>query len=399
MPRLLLLLCLLPFQTSAERVVVLGDSWGALAEDAFRTLLVKEQSELIEDNIAVQGTTTVDWVTTEYINRMTEAVSRPGVRLVWVSLMGNDVIASFASCHAQNVTLGECILQTKELVIPNMRLLFAKIRQTAPEVDIVGFGYDILSYGEGCAQSIASVVPQCGSDVACFNQNTAILIQEIWDELAGSYPYVRSVNLLGTLQHSGGIPGAQRGQPNTTTFSPPEFFHDCLHPNQVGFDRLLIHLYRLVFAKYEPGVLTPSPFTPCVMKGANVTEKLSSGACVATSCNAGYTLSYVECVDDEDDDKTLVIVIAVSCGAAAMILFLVVLVWCCCFRRRVSIHDLHNNVNNNNNKAPRGGGSGGAGGGGAGGAAGGSRPNLLHQNSGHNLPNPASPQAAGTNIL
>ena len=66
---------------------------------------------------------------------------------------------------------------------------------------------------------------------------------------AGNKGRYTVVDLQGTLQKAGGVPGAAVGRPNNTAFSPSRFMADCIHANNEGFGLIFAALWDAYFAK------------------------------------------------------------------------------------------------------------------------------------------------------
>ena len=65
-------------------------------------------------------------------------------------------------------------------------------------------------------------------------------------------PQYTGLNILGTVQAAGGVPGAATGQPNMSVGSPCELMHSCVHPEhgKAGATAIGDAFWRLFFAKY-----------------------------------------------------------------------------------------------------------------------------------------------------
>ena len=135
---------------------------------------------------------------------------------------------------------------------------------------MVGFGYDVVFGGLGCDLVARYVFPQCWKDdesrpqifsmrnesatdeaikgdargglgsssseaVKCFNTQF-IRLQEGWNALAATRPWVDVINILGTGQKAAGYKNVTVGQPDLTQFGPGRYYPltlGCIHPSLV----------------------------------------------------------------------------------------------------------------------------------------------------------------------
>lgn len=231
---------------TGTRVLILGDSWGTIspATEHFQAAL-KEHSCPLDGftNIAIGGTTAKQWSGPFMLPRVrAQAKSHDHV---WVTLMGNDAMEEMPSCARAGKTAVECGDQMMADALEHMGKILDAIHESNPSAQIVGFGYDTMFGGLGCQLLCRSMFPQCWSNktepspTRCFNQQL-IRMQEAWERLASSRPWVHPINILGTTQHAAGDPEAAVGKPNLDKMGPRQYWPDtleCIHPSTSGGDK------------------------------------------------------------------------------------------------------------------------------------------------------------------
>merc|ERR1712167_359512 len=108
-------------------------------------------------------------------------------------------------CAADGKTAAECGDVMMSNVIPRMSTIVDGIHEANPNAKITGFGYDTMFGGLGCTFIARDMFPQCWknssepSPIRCFNTQL-VRMQEAWETLASTRPFVTPVNLLGTTQ-------------------------------------------------------------------------------------------------------------------------------------------------------------------------------------------------------
>lgn len=190
------------------RILIIGDSWGTIspATEHFQKEL-KEHSCPLDGftNIAVGGTTAKQWA--GWL-KMSEVKKQAKVHdLVWVTLMGNDALEEMPGCASEGKTATECgdLMMTNAL--GRMSTILDGIHQANPAARVVGFGYDTMFGGLGCELITRDLFPQCWknssepSPIRCFNTEL-VRMQDAWETLASTRPWVTAINLLGTTQVS-----------------------------------------------------------------------------------------------------------------------------------------------------------------------------------------------------
>merc|ERR1712224_903443 len=142
-------------------------------------------------------------------------------------------------------TAAECGNEPMTNALKRMSTIIDGIHEANPDAQVVGFGYDTMFGGLGCSIIQKEIFPQCWSNksvanpIRCFNTEL-VRIQEAWETLASTRPYVTAINLLGTTQVAGGDSKAAIGKPNLDKNGPRQYWPDyleCIHPSTTGGDQ------------------------------------------------------------------------------------------------------------------------------------------------------------------
>jgi len=226
--------------TEAAQLVVFGDSWGTEGAASLNQVFGKQHNITI-DNVAVGGTTAAEWAARP--NYLRDIVARnPDARWVWLTIGGNDAQFELPMGVPIERVLQELINRTSTFLTP----LF----KANPNIRVVQFGYDILTFSKGliCPIMGGFVLPACKLNTTCINTQFIRLQHEYVENMDKLFPRHNSVDLLGTLQTAGHIPGASIGHPNLDHYSPDNLMQDnCIHPNDQGFVYIFNALWDLYF--------------------------------------------------------------------------------------------------------------------------------------------------------
>lgn len=239
-----LLACTLPL-TLAAPLVVFGDSWGTYGEASLKKVFTDKYG--IEfANYAVGGSTAAEWALVP--NTLRDKVRlNPDAKWVWLTIGGND--------GAQGLAAGKSIQEVVKEVTAHTHTFLNPLFNDSKTIDVVQFGYDILTFNKGLTCPIfgEAVFTHCHGNITCVNTDFINLQYAYVEPLDQVYPQHHSVNLLGTLQAAGGIPGASIGHPNMAYYSPNDLMLDnCIHPNDKGFVDIFEAFYNLYFkAQWE----------------------------------------------------------------------------------------------------------------------------------------------------
>ena len=229
----------------------MGDSWGTYGESSFYNTLIKKGSGITANDICVGGTTAEGW-DTELFKDTAKAALSEETEVVWITLMGNDVQEKLPLCGFEGKSPDVCVAELIAALLPHMQNIIEYTHEFAPNARIVGFGYDLMGFaGAECTEYPLYLLPGCNGDATCVNTHF-LKVQGVWDDLAKSYAFVDSINLLGSLQAAAGSSVAKVGSPDLAHYSPESFYGDCIHPNEDGFDVLFSNMYDMYLHKYEP---------------------------------------------------------------------------------------------------------------------------------------------------
>lgn len=233
--------------TDAEQVLLAGDSWtGGSAQfiDVFR----KHGDTRSIRNIGVGGSTCQGWANGQ-LSRLVNAVKDDDVEHVWFICGGNDALANLLLCSPQE----ECVDKLIEESKANVRKTLLAVHEANPNVRVSAFGYDVFPFGAiHCNLISMGLLPDCAGRADCVNPQF-FRIQQVYDDLAAEFDFFDSINILGALQASQGIPGASVGHPNVDAFSPSDTFaFDCIHPNRGGYEVIFEAYYQKYWSKSKP---------------------------------------------------------------------------------------------------------------------------------------------------
>jgi len=238
MQKLALAALLLAGGANAANVVIAGDSWGEEGGSAFQGMLSTYSPNTTLNNIAIGGTTALEWAVGK-LGALKTAITADTTH-VWLTLGGNDAIQGpLPVCGlVEKKSAEECTTEELARIKGHMVTIIEAIHKDSPKVRVLGFGYDILGMGKLpiCPPLARGIFPQCIDAAEGFNTcfNTQFVrIQAMWEELAQTYDYVDTVSMLGTLEAAGGDTSASTGKPDLAKFSPNDLMQsNCIHPTQ-----------------------------------------------------------------------------------------------------------------------------------------------------------------------
>jgi hypothetical protein len=209
--------------------------------------------ETTVSSTAVSGSTACQWSAKP--NSLADSVTKSGADFVWFTLGGNDMLnpARQACIKAKCPPSAPVCTCDRDIYIPQTLECAYKVLdplfEKHPNVKVMNFFYDIPCLGVGCIPDFSG--PNCGTNKTCVVQG-----QKVWQNLyseafAKKYPgKVTSINLLGTAQKAGGVPGADVGKP-VNEGSPCDLINVlCEHPNHKGWIAETDAMWELFFSKY-----------------------------------------------------------------------------------------------------------------------------------------------------
>eukprot|EP01060_Flectonema_neradi_P015820 TRINITY_DN22468_c0_g1_i1.p1 TRINITY_DN22468_c0_g1~~TRINITY_DN22468_c0_g1_i1.p1 ORF type:complete len:255 (+),score=75.15 TRINITY_DN22468_c0_g1_i1:64-828(+) len=239
----------------ASDIVIAGDSWGTEGRKAFLQMLKDHKSNLTVDDIAVSGSTTSNWVDNRYTEKLEKAVKQDDVKVVWLTLMGNDAKNELPVCGAEGEKPAKCVERVVNKVTPNMQKILDTIHTSNPKTRVVGFGYDVMGFGidNGACHLLPGIMfPSCGDkNATCFNENF-LALQTVWNGLGQRNEFVDVLDLAGSIQAGAGDKNASCGHPDLSEWSPAKYMQsNCIHPNDAGFGFIFSNMWDLYLHKFN----------------------------------------------------------------------------------------------------------------------------------------------------
>ena len=246
-------------------VMVFGDSWGSLGPSwhEIQDMFDRNNVTAVVKSAARGGTTACQWAEHGGISMAYEAKQlfpnvTDGPDFVWYTLGGNDLVnKNYANCSLQAKTFAEnlaCMNNQTQKANDCTAAILTKFFEVFPKSKVMQCGYDIPCADGGCVKTDDARNEWCGANVTCMNEFTVA-----WqDMLVGTtqrrfpQPQYTGLNILGTVQAAGGVPGAATGSPNMTVGSPCELMHSCVHPEhgKSGATAIGDAFWRLFFSKH-----------------------------------------------------------------------------------------------------------------------------------------------------
>lgn len=230
------------------KVLNFGDSWAWLGQSELKNAL-KPFGVSLETH-AIPGAPVALFALTP--KALANTVRKSGAQAVVLSIGGNDFLEGMPKLHKQDAILAEMLLDTDRLLMP----LFKEF----PDVHVYHFGYEILNWAgsphcETYGYNELGTICKLGYlDTKCCVKTQINFLQTLYvDALAvkyaGKYNY-HGLNMLGTLQKHGGIPGADVGKPVLTQYSPAQYVRSdntvwgCVHLTKSGYTVLYEELVK-----------------------------------------------------------------------------------------------------------------------------------------------------------
>jgi len=148
-------------------------------------------------------------------------------------------------------------------MLANTDIILDRLFKAHPNVKVYQFGYEIMDWPASAHcrtygyNLLHKVCPAGVGDVECCNKEFVHYIQTGYVDVlgvryAGKHPY-HAINLLGTLQKAGGVPGADVGKPNLGRYSPTKYVISdstplgCVHLTPPGFNLVYKELAKKMF--------------------------------------------------------------------------------------------------------------------------------------------------------
>lgn len=252
-----------PRAAGADKVIMLGDSWGA-ALPPFLEAQFDQNGHPDYDvlNLAIAGATADAYATNAggVLDFVAATIAASAdVRYVTISLGGNDLVGGYPG-------LGSGVFQQIE---DDLRVIVDRVLAAKPSIQIALLGYDVLKWDKSPACLVVAY-NQFQGHVLPWEVNPLFLeLGNRMNAVSQSHPNVTYVNepfgLWGTGQ---GNPG----QPNLFAWSPSAYVasdaFDCLHLSSAGYTQFASQIYRKYFKPRLDGAgCAPAPPGAPIMGG------------------------------------------------------------------------------------------------------------------------------------
>ena len=247
-------------------VLVFGDSWGSLGPSwhAIVDVFAAHNVPATVRSSAKGGTTACQWAEHGGIALAAEAAklfpnSPDGPDFVWYTLGGNDLVnKDYAACSAaapDDATALACMANQTRRATDCTQALLGKFFAAFPKAKVMQCGYDIPCQDSSCIKTADARNAYCRSNTSCFNQFTAAWQGMLLDPVAAAFPEpaYTALNILGTAQAAGGVPGASPGHPNLTAQGTPcDLMTSCVHPKhgKAGATAIGEAFWSMYFSKH-----------------------------------------------------------------------------------------------------------------------------------------------------
>jgi len=208
---------------------------------------------------AIPGAPVVFFAVTEP-NALVNMITKRNCTHVVLSVGGDD----FLEIEPQRGADPDVILAE---MLANTDIILDRLFKQHPNVKVYQFGYEIMdwlasahcrTYGYNL---LHKVCPLGVDDVECCNKEFVKYVQTGYVDVlgaryAGKHPY-HPINLLGTLQKAGGVPGAEVGSPNLGKYSPSKYVIKdstplgCVHLTPPGYNLVYKELGKKMFPNHS----------------------------------------------------------------------------------------------------------------------------------------------------
>jgi lysophospholipase L1-like esterase len=231
-----------------------GDSWAWLGFEQFKDALAPHG--INASRHAIPGTPAGYWAWAQP-QALVDAVDAANADAVYLSIGGNDFLEGLPAGHHVETLFEEMMAST--------RLVLTRLFEQRPHVHVFHFGYELLNWNScGVCEAFGheelhgsasrGMCPDT-SNVTCMTYSQAEFLQRrfIDEGLArefASNAHYHPLNLLGTLQVAGGVPGARVGAPVWSQYAPSQFVHkadgmwSCVHLTAKGYGALYAELLK-----------------------------------------------------------------------------------------------------------------------------------------------------------
>lgn len=232
---------------SKKTVLVFGDSWGDTGPTyhEVQDTLDRHAFPAIVRSAAVGGTTACGWAAQDNGTALVQKArslfpdAHDGPDYLWYTLGGNDIAFDkpMRACAKEAKTfedMTECVHAASARAKKCTESLLDNFWKEFPKSHVMQSGYDLPCENWWCDLTMTGSYDAgwCGSNNTCLNSLIERFHHFYVGELSQKYaqqPYA-GLNILGTAQKAGGIPGADVGHPDLTQGSPCQWETLCVHP-------------------------------------------------------------------------------------------------------------------------------------------------------------------------
>jgi len=284
---LLLLIAVAPAFGRNLSVLVFGDSWGALDPSwhALQAMFDRHGVPATVRSSAVGGTTACHWASTPDSLKL-EAQKHFGetaVDFVWYTAGGNDLEDKYyRACSANAASFDEavgCMARATAKITNCTDAMLGPFFEQYPAARVMQCGYDVSCVKGRCAAVSAQRVAFCKENVTCGNMLLQAWQPLLLQPLAQKYPSrYTGLDILGTVQQAGGIPGSSVGSPNVSVGAPCEQEVYCVHPQKRAAEAVMEAFWDLYFRNATAAAITASPTITEGEDRARVGEELVEAA-------------------------------------------------------------------------------------------------------------------------
>lgn len=254
--------------TAPLKVLVFGDSWGALGP-SWRTLTDMFAGHGVSAQVkstAVSGTMACQWA--QIPQNLASAANREfpgtGPDFIWLTTGGNDLLTEeYKSCSLKSKTYDEalvCATTQAEKSRKCNEILLDKLYAVFPKTQVFQCGYDFQCAAGNCIPS--SRWPYCGHNVSCTDTMGRKWARKLLKPLDRKFgePRYKSIAIDGACQKAGNVPRADIGNPNMKRGSPCKLMLGCEHPAPGSIAAYTIGeaFWNLYFKDRVPGSKDPS---------------------------------------------------------------------------------------------------------------------------------------------
>ncbi|MEQ9498418.1 MAG: GDSL-type esterase/lipase family protein [Deltaproteobacteria bacterium] len=261
------LLCAFAVPAQAAPVIAFGDSWGNQSwPDLQAALSAAGYPTLSVANHAIDGTTALEYATTQS-GMITSALQlNPDAEWIYLSIGGNDLFNHYmAGNPGTSVAANDA----------NMRTMLDQIFTERPDIRVVQFGYERTNFVQSAAcMTQAEQFFGAGITQAQINQINETELGTVYSAMEASYPNYTYIPLWGTLQAAAGAPVTQNDP------TPVQYMADCFHLVSTGYR--IVH--DEVVANYWDS-FTP----PTAVFGDDGTDRCVGNTITFTSQSTGNT--------------------------------------------------------------------------------------------------------------